>query len=171
VQAFLFYSLIEIEQLESYDEQEKRGEVEDKEEKQVVFRLLGPLSKLHNIIVYIRGSTSHITEFLDLAERMIPLDNRTRWNSWFEMLVVADQKGGAIDSYTKNHFAILEADYLTPEDWKQLCTIKDFLQPFYRVTLETQGDHATIDKVLFTMDILVQYFESMLVSKLSFKIK
>lgn len=169
VQAFLFQNVIEIEELESYDEKDKRGERGDEEERRVKFRLIGPLGQLHNIIVHIRGSTSRINEFLELAGRMIPLDNRTGWNSWYLMLVVAIEKEGAIDSYTKNHFATLEADCLTPQDWKRLRTIKDFLQPFYRATLETQGDSATIDKVLFTMDVLVLWFEKALVSKLSLK--
>jgi hypothetical protein len=169
VQAFLFHSLIEMEQLESYDEQEGKGELGDEEEKRAIFRVMGPLGKLHNIVVHIRNSAGRTKEFKDLAERMIPLDNRTRWNSWFQMLTVADQKAGAIDAYTKNHFDTLQADYLSPEDWKRLRTIKEFLQPFYRATLETQGDHATIDSVLFTMDILVQYFETALVSKLPLK--
>jgi hypothetical protein len=64
------------------------------------------------------------------------------------MLVIAIEKAGAIDTYTKNHFPTLEVDYLTLEHWKWLHTIKEFLQPFYRATLETQGDSATIDKVL-----------------------
>jgi hypothetical protein len=166
VQAFLFQDIIEIEQLESYDQQEEKGELGDEEERRTNFRVLGPLGKLHNIVVHIRSSAGRTKEFKILAERMIPLDNRTRWNSWHEMLVVADQKAGAIDTYTKNHFATLEADYLSPEDWKRLRTIKEFLQPFHRATLETQGDHATIDSVLFTMDILIQYFETALVSKL-----
>jgi len=127
---------------------------------------MGPLGKLHNIIIHIRSSAGRTKEFRDLAGRIIPLDNRTRWNSWFQMLTVADQKAGAIDTYTKNHFATLQVDYLSPEDWKRLRTIKEFLQPFHRATLETQGDHATIDSVLFTMDIIVQYFEAALVSRL-----
>ena len=134
------------------------------------FRLIGPLGQLHNIIVHIRGSTAHTNEFLELAGRKVPLDNRTRWNSWFLMLVIAVEKAGAIDTYTKNHFPTLEADYLTPQHWKRLRTIKEFLQPFYRATLETQGDSAMIDKVLWTMDILIQHFESALVSKLYLKL-
>lgn len=166
VQAFLFHNLIEMDQLESYDEQEAKGERGDEEGKQAAFRLMGPLGKLHNIVTHIRGSASRTKEFKLLAERMIPLDNRTRWNSWYQMLVVADQKAGAVDIYTKNHFATLQTDYLSPEDWERLRTIKSFLQPFHRATLETQGNHATIDRVLFTMDILIQYFEKSLVSRL-----
>jgi hypothetical protein len=170
VQAFLFQNVFEIDELESYDEKEKKGETGDEEEKRAKFRLIGPLGQLHNIIVHIRGSTARTNEFLELAGRKVPLDNRTRWNSWFLMLVIAIEKAGAIDTYTKNHFPTLEADYLTPQHWKRLHMIKEFLQPFYRATLETQGDSATIDKVLWTMDILIQHFESALVSKLYLKL-
>ena len=170
VQAFLFQNVIEIEELESYDDQESRGETKDEEKRRVKFQLMGPLGQLHNIIVHIRGSTACINEFLKLAERMVPLDNHTRWNSWYLMLVIALEKAAAINTYAKTHLTALEADYLTPKDWKRLCMIKDFLQPFHWATLETQGDSATIDKVLWTMDILIQHFESALVSKLYLKL-
>src|SRR5438552_12691246 len=98
---------------------------------------MGPLSQLHNIIVHIRGSTTRINEFLELAKRMVLLDNRTRWNSWYLMLTIALKKAAAIDTYAKTHLTTLEADYLTPKDWKQLRTIKDFLQPFHQATLKT----------------------------------
>ena len=40
-----------------------------------------------------------------------------------------------------------------------------FLQSFHQVTLETQEHHTILEKVLFTMNILVQYFKTALVSK------
>jgi len=84
---------------------------------------------------------------------MIPLDNRIRWNSWYLMLVVALNKKAAIDLYVEDN-PDLEDDGLSRQDWTRLRTIKDFLAPFHRATLKTQGDNASIDKVLFTMDIL-----------------
>ena len=72
---------MEIEKLKSYDDQDQREEKEGEEERRVKFRLLGPLGKMHNIVVYIRGSTTRIAEFLELIRRRIPLDNRMRWNS------------------------------------------------------------------------------------------
>jgi len=39
------------------------------------FRLLGLLSKLYNIIIYIRHSLSRITRFKALTRRLIPLNN------------------------------------------------------------------------------------------------
>jgi hypothetical protein len=42
---------------------------------------MGQLRKFYNIIVHIRRSASRTKEFKDLVKRIIPLDNRTRWNS------------------------------------------------------------------------------------------
>ena len=40
-----------------------------------------------------------------------------------------------------------------------------FLQSFYQAILETQEHHAILEKMLFTMNILVQYFKKSVVSK------
>jgi len=69
-----------MEELEAYDIDEKTGE-SDQETVRVKFRLLGPLGKSHNIVIYIRNSTARSEEFMKLAKRQIPMDNRTRWNS------------------------------------------------------------------------------------------
>jgi hypothetical protein len=170
VQAFLFQNILDIEELESYDEKEKKGEKGDDEEKRAKFRLMGPLGQLHNIIVHIRGSPRRINAFLEITGRMIPLDNRTRWNSWYLMLVIALDYKAAIDSYVEDH-PDLEDDGFSRQDWTRLRTIKEFLAPFHQATLETQGDNASIDKVLFTMDVLILWFEKSLVSKSYFKLK
>jgi|SRR5450432_954203 len=78
IQAFLFINIVEIEELKSYDSQDKRGEKGDKEERKVKFRLIGLLSKMHNIVVHIRSSTARIAKFLELTGRRVPLNNRTR---------------------------------------------------------------------------------------------
>ena len=101
-----------------------------------------------------------------LVGRMIPLDNRTRWNSWYNMLVIVLEKRSEIEKYIRNHELDLEEDELTPADWKKLRTIKDFLSVCARATLFTEGDSTSIDKVLFTMDILIKHFQITLVSRL-----
>jgi hypothetical protein len=80
------------------------------------------------------------------------------------------EKRAAIDEYIQNHESNLEDDELTPQDWKRLRTIKEFLEPFNRATLYTEGDSAAIDRVLFTMDILIKHFQLSLVSKTFLKI-
>jgi hypothetical protein len=60
---------------------------------------MGPLGKIYNIIVYIRGLTARIAEFLELVGRRILLDNRIRWNSWYTMLVIALELRPAVKQY------------------------------------------------------------------------
>jgi hypothetical protein len=53
------------------------------------FRYIGVLGKLYNIVIYIRSSIGRMKDIKAFAGRRIPLNNRTRWNSWFYMLDVA----------------------------------------------------------------------------------
>jgi hypothetical protein len=152
VQAFLFEKATEIDEIEADLEGSRQAQ----------WRQKGSLGKLHNIAVHIRGSPARNSEFKVLAGRGLPLDNETRWNSWFLMLQVALEISTAIDTYSKNWLKDLQDDYLLLDDWKALKDISGFLKPFYRATLETQG--ATIDRVLWTMDILVKHYEKSLKS-------
>jgi hAT family C-terminal dimerisation region len=161
VQAFLFSPT----QLESIELHEREDTLESQLSKQAqveredAFRTMGSLGKLHNIIVHSRSSASRTKEIESFAGRRIPLDNSTRWNSWYYMLSVALEKESAIDNYVKAYLKSLEKDYLSPQDWKSLRTISSFLQPFHRATLETQGDRVTLDQLLFTMDVLGKHME------------
>jgi len=47
------------------------GEVRNEEEKCVTFRVMGPLGKLYNIIIYIRSSANYVKEFKALVGRLI----------------------------------------------------------------------------------------------------
>jgi hypothetical protein len=158
--------VIKQEELKSYDDQERSGEPTDEEAQKVRFRLLGPLGQGHNIVVHIRGSPSRTEEFIDLAKRMIPMDNRTRWNSWYKMLKVLLDLRPAIEKYCIDHEDELEGDLLSFVDWKKLCTIKEFLIPFSRATLFTEGDSTSIDSTLFTMDILIKHLQNETVSSM-----
>jgi hypothetical protein len=42
------------------------------------WREIGGLGKIHNLVVFIRGSNDRFNRFLRLAGKMIPLDNDTR---------------------------------------------------------------------------------------------
>jgi hypothetical protein len=63
--------------------------------------VLDALQKLHNIAKHICDNDSRYQEFIDIAGRLIPLDNITRWNSWYHMLVVALELQSAVDTYSK----------------------------------------------------------------------
>jgi hypothetical protein len=166
VQAFLFTGLVDMAELESYDEAEANEELTNEEAKKAKFRLLGPLGKAHNIVVHIRGSGSRTAYFRKLAGRMIPMDNRTRWNSWYNMLQVLLEEKAHIDKYCEYFEYELQKDLLDLTDWKKLRTINEFLQPFSRATLFTEGDEVSIDCTLFTMDILIKHIQISIVSPL-----
>ncbi len=125
VQVFLFHNMIEMKKLKSYNELKKSEDFED--EIKWKFQLLEFLDKLHNIIVSICSSADCTAEFLKLADRMISLDNCTRWNSWYSSLIVADKHASFINTYIKSYFNKLFKDYLTSLDWKKLHTIMIFL--------------------------------------------
>jgi hypothetical protein len=164
VQAFLF-SKAQLEKIESYDKENSLENELDKQaqtEREAEFRTMGVLGKLHNIIIFSRSSANRTKEFISFAQRRIPLDNSTRWNSWYQMLSVALNKESAIDDFIKANFKLLEKDHLSPQDWVALRTIHTFLQPFNRATLETQGDRVTLDRLLFTMDVLGKHMEKSL---------
>jgi hypothetical protein len=74
----LFRNEIDIEELELYNKMNERGELSGKEDIAQKFRLLGPLGKLHNILVHSRSTSAFVKEFKELAKRMVPLDNCTR---------------------------------------------------------------------------------------------
>jgi hypothetical protein len=75
------------------------------------------------------------------------------------MLQVALKIHSAIDTYTKDWLSELADDWLSIPDWSLLKDIEEFLQPFHEVTLKAQGIYGTLDRVLWTMDILVRHFE------------
>ena len=71
-------------------------------------------------MVYICGLASRIEEFRILVGRLILIDNCTRWNSWFNMLVVLLNLRPVVEKYCQDHKDELKDDILTPKDWKML---------------------------------------------------
>ena len=116
MQAFLFANAIAQGKLESYDDQDRNKEVTDEEARRAKFRLLGPLGHRYNIIAHIRGSPARTKVFKELAGRMIPIDNRTRWNSWYTMLLVMLQLKSEVERYCDLYEDELQGDLLSRED-------------------------------------------------------
>jgi hypothetical protein len=77
------------------------------------------------------------------------------------MLEVALDLKPAIKTFMDEYLEDLQLDYLTPANWKELMLTYKFLQPFWRVTKETEGDCATLDQTLYTMDFLVSHFKAL----------
>jgi hypothetical protein len=57
---------------------DEKGKRERGKTIQIIMR---PMGKLHNHVVHICSSANRMTWFVEHASKMIPLDNRTRWNS------------------------------------------------------------------------------------------
>ncbi len=119
----------------------------------------------------IRSSSNRIVEFLALATRMVPLDNRTRWNSWYNSFIVVNKLAAAIDTYIKDYWADLEYDFIILEDWTKFRTIEEFFKLFYIVIFKLEGYKATLENMLFIMNIIIKYFQDSLVSIFFLKIK
>jgi len=82
------------------------------------------------------------------------------------MLLILLELKGRVEQYCEDYENELEEDLLSHADWKKLRTIKDFLAPFSRATLATEGDSVSIDRTLFTMDVLIKHLQETTVSSL-----
>lgn len=74
------------------------------------------------------------------------------------MLCTANKLRAAIDVYCAQ-YQENTADTLSTEDWRNLQKIEDFLLFFHAATLSTESRGATIERVLPTMDFLLEQFE------------
>ena len=133
----------------------------DKQELGREWRRLGSLGKLHNINVWARASTERYNSIVAAIGRAIPLDNDTRWNSWFIEVEVALLKRRELRDWIDEHWNELGDDALSREDWQELEDIKEFLQPFVDCTLNTQGITATLDRAFESMELIVKHFTDM----------
>ena len=171
VQAFLFRSSarrnrISDDESEAIDEaiQEagslSRGEQEGTIDKEVVaqeWRNFGVLGQLHNLVVFSRASSSRFSDFKQKIGRAIPLDNDTRWNSWYVMIDTALDKKKELMGWIADNYQLFPNDALSHANWQELKDIHEFLHPFFRVS-KCQGRESTLDEVLSHMDYLIHHY-------------
>lgn len=53
----------------------------------------------------------------------------------------------------------MEQDVVKSSEWHILQSIRDFLVPFYEVTLATEGRKDTLEKILPSMEFLLDHYE------------
>lgn len=128
------------------------------------WRKIGPLEKLHNIIIYITKTPQRKQKFKKLEPHLLTRrDNGTRWNSWFNMLDCAIER----IKLAINQFCFdeedLKYDALNATDWWMLESILDFLRHFHDATKATEGRESTIEHFLPSMEFLIHQFETALV--------
>ncbi|KAJ3454605.1 hypothetical protein MRS44_013205 [Fusarium solani] len=166
VQAFLFMDSKEAvleacRQIEEMDQASFNMDMMQgwKKRKERRWSQLGPLGKLHNTAIHIRANDYRYSLFRRRAGKVLGLDNDTRWNSWFLLLDTALDKEEHIKWYQGKYYDALVDDYLAPQDWQNLRETRNFLQPFWKITLLTEGYRSTLDRTLFTMDVLHKHYQ------------
>ena len=65
----------------------------------------------------------------------------------------------AIDLFCHQTRKDIEADWLSHKDWAVLTNIHHFLKFFHQATLATEGQRATIERILSTMEFLLKQLE------------
>lgn len=154
-------------------------ELQKKEEEELeLWRKKGCIGKLHNLVMYVKGSTQRIDAFLELQQKigselwetsrdlMLVADNRTRWNSTYKMIQRAIKIKFFLDTYISkqiearvDRYESLKRDQLTSTDWEELTHLNSLLEPFYKVTLATEGVDTFLYKVIPGMDLLLSQLE------------
>jgi hypothetical protein len=134
--------------MESYDKEDESGEEPDdksrKERANSIRIRMGVMGKIHNIVIHIRASPNRTNAFEAMAGMLIPLDNRTRWNSWFRMLntTLDTRVLNALRNYTEKYISegtIDKRDELLPSNITLCRTIEQFLSIFESATLFLEG--------------------------------
>lgn len=93
---------------------------------------------------------------------MIPRDNDTRWGSWeAQIRVFLDPKVKAAYIKWIERFPLTSPaeDRLTEADWKQSEKVYEFLKAIVDVTSMVEGTNATLDRVLPSMEFILDHFE------------
>jgi hypothetical protein len=119
----------------------------------------GTDGNLRNIGAYIHASTRRYNTFKSQAGVALPQEQETRWNSWYLMLHRAVELRPFVVAFVEDHFHDLGDDYLSREDWEIITDTVRILQPFEEATRGLEGDEVTLDRVLPTMDFLIQHIQ------------
>ena len=128
-------------------EDELKEELDNKRQKEranLIGVKMGVIGKIYNLVVYIRALPNYTNKFKALSGKLIPLDNCTRWNSWFCMLyiILKTEVLNALQNYTEAHIykgTINKRDKLTPSNIALCYIIEQFLSIFKSITLFFKG--------------------------------
>jgi predicted nucleic acid-binding OB-fold protein len=91
-----------MDKLKSYDEIKADREFINEKIKKTKFRFLKFFNKAHNIVIYIRNLNGRTDYFRKLAEKMILMNNRTRWNSWYNIFQILFEQKTYMNKYYEN---------------------------------------------------------------------
>jgi hypothetical protein len=140
------------------------------------WRKKGPVGKLHNLIVHIRGSPARRRYFESKQKEVEPLEpvyrvvynGGVRWNSTHDMIDRALKLKDALELYQsayrhdKEHST--SDDELTPDDWLELSQLHQLLHPMKVASTMIQanpasGDGGALWQNLAAIDYLMSHLE------------
>lgn len=117
------------------------------------------LAKLHALAVYIRSSALYNDQWYDAVGKQLGIDNITRWSLWHRVITISLKKKPQIIQFTAEYDNDLEGNTLSSRDWEMLERMREFLQPFYKATLEAEGPMSSISQSLELLDLLLGHCE------------
>jgi hypothetical protein len=91
-----------MDKLKSYDKTETDRKFINEKIKKTKFRFLKFFDKIYNIVIHIRNSDDRADYFKKLIKKMILINNRTRWNSWYNIFQILFEQKIHINKYYKN---------------------------------------------------------------------
>ncbi|KAG9511621.1 hypothetical protein KCV07_g10046, partial [Aureobasidium melanogenum] len=113
---------------------------------------------LRQFFEWIMKSARRRREFKAAAGVSAVLNNTTRWNSWLFMIKRGLQSRSAIRAVQHAH-EHMEQTILQRRHWQFLEELVEFMEPLQEVTKLCEGDNATLDQVLISMDFLRKHYE------------
>ena len=139
-------------ELETYEATADVFEEEKEEWIKVKWRAFSAISKLHNIVKYIRISPKRragfktLLQYLEKHSVKVPvMDNDTRWGSVATMVEYGLENRDGIDMYCCEQMA-LAADTLFDEDWTELQTVHSTVNVIDNVGYQDLGAVQTVDE-------------------------
>ncbi|CAD0099603.1 unnamed protein product [Aureobasidium mustum] len=116
------------------------------------------LDYLRQFFEWIMRSARRRREFKAAAGVSPMLNNTTRWNSWLAMIKRGIQSRATIRAIQSAN-EHMEHTTLQRRHWQFLEALVDFMEPLQEVTKLCEGDNATLDQVLISMDFLRKHYE------------
>ena len=141
------------------------------------WRRRGPIGKLHNLVVNIKGSSSKKKLFESKQTELVDDDETShtkilrlvtnggiRWNSTYLMIERAIYLRDALTLYQSHEdAAIPEDEQLNRHDWDELSDFKNLLEPIHDVSMLVQSVGTTagaLHNTLTSMDYLLTHLET-----------
>jgi hypothetical protein len=63
-------------------------------------------------VIHIRGSSNRTAKFIKFTEKMISMNNRTKWNSWYAIFIIFLKLKIQVETYCLAHEDEFKKDIL-----------------------------------------------------------